>query len=50
MMGENQVVLGSDFPTVPQLNDAVKLVREAKLTARSKAKLLGQNALRLFGQ
>lgn len=49
MMGENQVVLGSDFPTVPQLNDAVKLVREAKLTARSKAKLLGQNALRLFG-
>jgi len=48
MMGENQVLMGSDFPTIDRLRDAVKLVRQAKTTALVKKKVLGANAQKLF--
>ena len=48
MMGENQVLMGSDFPTIDRLSDAVKIVRKAKTTALVKKKVLGANAQKLF--
>lgn len=48
MMGENQVLMGSDFPTIERLKDAVKIIQKAKTTAQVKQKLLGGNARRLF--
>lgn len=48
MMGEEQIVLGSDFPRFPQLEDAVMIVKNARTSARVKRKLLGENANRLF--
>jgi len=48
MMGENQVLMGSDFPTIDRLRDAVKIVRQAKTTALVKKKVLGANAQKLF--
>ena len=48
MMGEGQVLMGSDFPTIGLLKNAVKIIQKAKTSARVKRKLLGGNALRLF--
>jgi uncharacterized protein len=48
MMGENQVLMGSDFPTIEQLKDAVNLIKETKATAQVKKKVLGDNARKLF--
>jgi predicted TIM-barrel fold metal-dependent hydrolase len=48
MMGENQVLMGSDFPTVDLLGNAVKIIRQAQTSAGVKKKILGANALRLF--
>jgi predicted TIM-barrel fold metal-dependent hydrolase len=48
MMGENQVLMGSDFPTIGQLGNAVKIITTAKTSAAIKRKVLGDNALRLF--
>jgi len=44
------VLMGSDFPTIGQLKDAVAIVRKAKTTAQVKKKVLGENARRLFRQ
>ncbi len=49
MMGESQVLMGSDFPTIDLLKDAVSIVRKAKATAQVKKKVLGENARKLFG-
>jgi predicted TIM-barrel fold metal-dependent hydrolase len=48
MMGEDQVLLGSDFPTLPLLRNAVAIIQRSRLSAGAKKKLLGGNALRLF--
>lgn len=48
MMGEGQVLMGSDFPTIELLANSVKIIRKAKTTALAKKKLLGENARRLF--
>jgi predicted TIM-barrel fold metal-dependent hydrolase len=48
MLGEDQVLMGSDFPTIGFLKEAVKLVQTAKTPARVKKKLLGGNVNRLF--
>lgn len=50
MMGENQVLMGSDFPTIERLKDSVKIIRNAKTTAQVKNKILGENARKLFRQ
>jgi len=50
MMGEGQVLMGSDFPTIGQLKDAVKIIQQAEASPRVKRRLLGENALRLFRQ
>jgi len=47
-MGEGQVLLGSDFPTIPFLKDSVKIIKKSKATRKAKGKVLGQNAARLF--
>ena len=48
MMGENQVLMGSDFPTIELLKNSVGIIRKARTTAQVKKKLLGANASRLF--
>jgi uncharacterized protein len=48
MMGENQVLLGSDFPTIGLLKNSVTIVQKAKATADVKKKVLGENARKLF--
>ncbi len=48
MMGEGQVLMGSDFPTIGLLKDSVTIIRKAKATSQVKKKLLGENARRLF--
>ncbi|MBI2997147.1 MAG: amidohydrolase [Deltaproteobacteria bacterium] len=48
MMGEGQVLLGSDFPTIGLLANSVRIIRKAKTTAQVKQKVLGENARRLF--
>ncbi|MFQ5904114.1 MAG: amidohydrolase family protein [Candidatus Binatia bacterium] len=48
MMGENQVLLGSDFPTIGLLKNSVTIIQKAKITTQVKKKVLGENARRLF--
>jgi predicted TIM-barrel fold metal-dependent hydrolase len=48
MLGEGQVLMGSDFPTIDLLGNAVKIIRRSKTTAAAKKKVLGGNALRVF--
>ena len=48
MMGEGQVLMGSDFPTIGLLANSVRIIRKAKITAQVKQKVLGENARRLF--
>ena len=48
MVGEDQVLMGSDFPTIDRLDDAVAIVKSVKAGAASRRKLLGGNAARLF--
>ena len=50
MMGESQVLMGSDFPTIEQLKNAVNLIKKTKATAQVKKKVLGDNARRIFRQ
>jgi predicted TIM-barrel fold metal-dependent hydrolase len=50
MMGENQVLMGSDFPTIEQLKNAVTIIKQSKTTTKVKRKVLGDNARKLFGQ
>jgi predicted TIM-barrel fold metal-dependent hydrolase len=40
--------MGSDFPTIELLKDAVSIIRKAKTTTQVKKKILGDNARRLF--
>ncbi len=47
-MGEGQVLLGSDYPTIGMLGNAVRIVEKANLTPQAKRKLLGGNARALF--
>lgn len=47
-MGEGQVLLGSDFPTIGLLRNAVTIIEKAKVTPQARKKLLGDNARRLF--
>ncbi|MGH7828576.1 MAG: amidohydrolase family protein, partial [Candidatus Binatia bacterium] len=48
MMGESQVLMGSDFPTIGLLKNAVQIIQKAKTPAGVRKKVLGGNALRLF--
>ncbi|OGU30431.1 MAG: hypothetical protein A2X67_15385 [Ignavibacteria bacterium GWA2_55_11] len=48
MMGEEQVVLGSDFPRFPLLEKTVGTVKNAKISAGAKKMILGRTASRLF--
>jgi len=48
MVGEDQVLMGSDFPTIDRLGDAVAIVKAVKAGAAVKNKLLGGNVARLF--
>lgn len=48
MMGEGQVLMGSDFPTIGLLANAVRIIRKATITAQVRQKVLGENARRLF--
>jgi len=48
MLGESQVLMGSDFPTIGLLKNAVTIIQKAKINAQVKKKLLGQNAQTLF--
>jgi len=47
-MGENQVLMGSDFPSVNQLGSTVAVIRKAQLSGAAKKKILGDNARKLF--
>ena len=47
-MGENQVLMGSDFPSVNQLKNTVAVIRKAQLSGATKKKILGDNARKLF--
>ncbi|NIO11409.1 MAG: amidohydrolase family protein [Deltaproteobacteria bacterium] len=47
-MGEGQVLLGSDFPTVGFLKDSVAIIEKSRLSPKVRRKLLGDNARRLF--
>ncbi len=48
MLGESQILMGSDFPTIGLLKNAVTIVRKTKISAQIKKKILGENARRLF--
>ncbi|MFQ5683873.1 MAG: amidohydrolase family protein [Candidatus Binatia bacterium] len=48
MMGEDQVLLGSDFPTIGLLKNSVSIVQKARTSAGVKRKILGENARKLF--
>lgn len=48
MMGENQVLMGSDFPTIGPLKNAVTIIQKAQATAQVRKKVLGENARKLF--
>ncbi|MBI4525807.1 MAG: amidohydrolase family protein [Deltaproteobacteria bacterium] len=48
MMGEKQILLGSDFPRFARLESAVMTVQNAHINTRVKKKLLGGNASDLF--
>jgi len=48
MVGESQVLMGSDFPTISNLGDAVKIVKNVKATHAAKQKLLGGNVARVL--
>jgi aminocarboxymuconate-semialdehyde decarboxylase len=47
-LGENQVLMGSDFPSVQQLKNTVAVIRKAQLSGAAKKKILGGNARKLF--
>jgi len=49
MMGEGQVLMGSDFPTIDHLKNAVAIIKETKTSVQAKKKVLGENARKLFG-
>ena len=49
MMGESQVLMGSDFPTVVQLKNAEAIIKKTQTSAKVKKKVLGDNARKLFG-
>ena len=49
-MGESQVLMGSDFPTIDQLKNAVTIIQKARATAQVKKKVMGDNARKLFGR
>jgi predicted TIM-barrel fold metal-dependent hydrolase len=49
MTGESQVLMGSDFPTVDQLKNAVAIIKKTQTSAKVKKKVLGDNARKLFG-
>ena len=49
MMGESQVLMGSDFPTIDHLKNAVAIIKEIKTSVQAKKKVLGENARKLFG-
>ena len=40
--------MGSDFPTIDRLGDAVAIVNAVRASAAAKRKLLGENVARLF--
>ncbi len=49
-LGDTQVLLGSDFPPVPRpLADSVADVRQSGIPEDSVRRVLGENALALFG-
>jgi predicted TIM-barrel fold metal-dependent hydrolase len=48
MMGEGQVLMGSDFPTITLLGDAVRIIKRTRTTSIVKRKLLGENVRGLF--
>lgn len=50
MMGESQVLMGSDFPTIGLLKNAVGIIQKARITSQVKKKVLGENARKLFRQ
>ena len=41
MVGDDQVLMGSDFPTIDRLGDAVAIVKAVRANAAAKRKLLG---------
>ena len=51
LVGEDNILWGSDYPHVDSRLDAAQLIREsvAGLDAASRSRVLGTNALRLFG-
>src|SRR5262249_14215199 len=49
MMGEGQGLMGSDFPTIDHLKNAVAIIKETKTSVEAKKKVLGENARKLFG-
>ena len=42
--------MGSDFPTIDQLKNAVTIIQKARATAQVKKKVMGDNARKLFGR
>ena len=48
MMGEGQVLMGSDFPTIALLGEAVRIIQRTRTTSNVKRKLLGENVRGLF--
>ena len=50
MVGESQVLMGSDFPTIGNLGDAVKIVKNVKASRAVKQNLLGGNVARLLNE
>src|SRR5436305_1028890 len=44
------ILMGSDFPTIDQLKNAVTIIQKARATAQVKKKVMGDNARKLFGR
>ena len=51
LVGENNILWGSDYPHVDSRMDAATLIRDsiAHLDAASQRRVLGENAVRVFG-
>ena len=51
LVGEDKILWGSDFPHVDSTLEAPRLIRQsvANLTPARRAKVMGENAMRLFG-